>query len=212
MYDFLKTYVDVEPPTHIALRDVSRIYFEIGLASSARRGEPPRRAVCCVAIAVRNRGTIPVRGKSMVSTCIRDTAPCRTDEPLGRLTFFHAAACPFDYEHRPVRVPLFLSLAPRTSREPSLSHPPPFVPFALPSTFPFSRSRSFSPLGRQSPLHWRRATVLLHPLSLRVYHSFPQQCRRRAEPILCRGLFSAGVSYYPRVRLRTNERNGPSTT
>lgn len=59
------------------------------------------------------------------STCIRDTAPCRTDEPLWyRLTFFHAAAAPRVAPLITNTVPLFLSFASCTSlriRSPSRS-------------------------------------------------------------------------------------------
>lgn len=128
------------------------------------------------------------------STCIRDTAPCRTDEPLGRLTFFHAAAAPRVAPLITNTVPLLLSFAPCTSLRRSPSHPP-LICSVHSCTFPSlalvsSCTHSFSPLG-QSPLHWRsdRSSIL----SLRVYHSFPQQCRRRAEAIL---RDSIGVLYY----------------
>jgi len=94
-------------------------------------------------------------------------------------------------------VPLFLSFVPCTSLRRSPSHPSLVCPIRS-CTFPSlvlasSRTRSFSPLGRQSPLHWRsdRSSIL----SLRVYHSFPQQCCRRAEAIL---RDSTGVPYYLR--------------
>lgn len=129
-------------------------------------------------------------------TCIRDTAPCRTDEPLGRLTFFHAAAAPRVAPLITNTVPLLLSFTPCTSLRRSLSHPPLIYPVHS-CTFPSlaltsSCTHSFSPLGRQSPLHWRsdRSSIL----SLRVYHSFPQQCRRRAEAIL---RDSTDAPYYP---------------
>lgn len=101
------------------------------------------------------------------STCIRDTAPCRTDEPLGRLTFFHAAAAPQVAPLITNTVPLFPSSvhhAPRLRRSPS--HPPLVRPtrtctFSSLALAP-SRTRSFSPLGRQSPSHWRsdRSSIL----------------------------------------------------
>lgn len=125
-----------------------------------------------------------MRGKSMASTCIRDTAPCRTDEPLGRLTFFHAAACPFDYEHRPVRVLFFsrshrVHLARAFSFSPTAVHPVRARPvhislLSLALILPVRSPISFATLARSD-----RSFIL----SLRVYHSFPQQCRRRAGPI-----------------------------
>lgn len=141
----------------------------------------------------RGRNTRKIDG----STCIRDTAPCRTDEPLGRLTFFHAEAVRRVAPLITNTVHLFLSFTPCTSLRRSPSHLPLVCPVRS-CTFPSlalasSRTRSFSPLGRQSPLHWRsdRSSIL----SLRVYHSFPQQCRRRAEAIL---RDSTGVPYYLR--------------
>lgn len=60
-----------------------------------------------------------------------------------RLTFFRAAGCPFDYEHRPSNSPPFLSLASCTSatlRSPLLSYSyPPSIPFAR---IPFSPALS----------------------------------------------------------------------
>lgn len=77
-----------------------------------------------------------------------------------RLTFFRAAGCPFDYEHRTsLERPSSSSLARSlvgTSRAPSSS-----LLFSLTLTYATSHpalarvpfSRSISPLGRQSPLH-----------------------------------------------------------
>lgn len=149
----------------------------------------------CVILGTESRGKNTRKIDS--STCIRDTALCRTDEPLGRLTFFHAAAALRVASLITNTVPLFLSFAPCTSLRRSLSHPPLVCPVCS-CTFPFldlasSRNRSYSPLGCQSPLHWRsdRSSIL----SLRVYHSFPQQCRRRVEAIL---RDSTCVPYYLR--------------
>lgn len=133
------------------------------------------------------------------STCIRDTAPCRTDEPLGRLTFFHAAAAPQVAPLITNTVPSFSLVRSPCTTAPSFS----FSPTARPShsllhiLFPRSRSLShplFLPV--RSPISFTLAQrPFFHPLSLRVYHSFPQQCRRRAEAIL---RDSTGVPYYPR--------------
>lgn len=139
--------------------------FRSRTAASLARDDVPAtrentpRGLC----AADSRSGIAVRGKSMASTCIRDTAPCRTDEPLGRLTFFHAAACPFDYEHRPVRV-LFFSRSHRARLARAFSFSPTAVVHPVRArpvrVSLLSLALFLSPLGRQSPLpHWRGATV-----------------------------------------------------
>jgi len=121
----------------------------------------------CVILGTESRGKNTRKIDS--STCIRDTALCRTDEPLGRLTFFHAVAALRVASLITNTVPLFPSFAPCTSLCRSLSHPLLVCPVCS-CTFPFlvlahSSNRSFSPLGCQSPLHWLAQRPFFHPLA-----------------------------------------------
>lgn len=163
-----------------------------------------RGRVACVAGSERNH-VASDRRKIDGSTCIRDTALCRTDEPLGRLTFFHAAAapriaplitntvsrpCPSFSLARTVHLASSCSFSHPSSPRPARSLPRSLLSLSLPLLLPVRSPVSFTLAQRP----------FFHPLAPGVpllSSAMSSTCRTDDY----HEILYAGVPYYPRLSI-----------